>query len=77
MSRATITPDLTALARAVARKYGMSVLPFDPECIHALVTSKRDGLRRCERYKHDPLLDADCRECPAWEPPGEDEGRRS
>ena len=55
------------LTEAIARKYKATIMPFDPECIHARPLSPRDGMWRCETLGKDPVLDADCRGCPEWE----------
>ena len=68
MSRppARIMHDLTDV---LCRKYRITRPDFDPECIHARRFRRDKSLLWCAKCGHDPLLEADCRGCPDWEPP--------
>ena len=57
------------LTDALCRKYRITRPGWDPECIHARPLTRDRALLRCVEYDLDPLLEADCRGCPSWEPP--------
>jgi len=57
------------LTDVLCRKYRITRQDWKPHCPYARALMKQRDVWTCLQYRHDPLLEADCRGCPAWEPP--------